>query len=110
MTKLPTHIDFYVPTLVALNNYGGSANIDEINDAIIANMGLSQAQLDTVYPKSGVPILPDRMSWARSYLKYPGLLSNSARGVWTLTEEGRAAVNWPADKVKSVVSAAANAD
>jgi restriction system protein len=30
-----------------------------------------------------------RLAWARSYLKGMGLLDNSARGVWTLTEKGR---------------------
>ncbi len=29
-----------------------------------------------------------RLAWARTYLKYFGLLSNSARGVWAITEEG----------------------
>jgi restriction system protein len=30
-----------------------------------------------------------RLAWARSYLKGMGLLVNSKRGVWSLTEEGR---------------------
>jgi restriction system protein len=30
-----------------------------------------------------------RLAWARSYLKGMGLVDNSARGVWTLTEKGR---------------------
>jgi restriction system protein len=30
-----------------------------------------------------------RLAWARSYLKGMGLLDNSARGVWTLTDKGR---------------------
>ncbi len=34
-----------------------------------------------------------RLAWARTYLKMMGLLVNSRRGVWTLTEEGRS-VGW----------------
>lgn len=33
-----------------------------------------------------------RLAWARTYLKGMGLLTNSARGVWTLTDEGTALV------------------
>ena len=31
-----------------------------------------------------------RLAWARTYLKGLGLLTNSQRGVWTVTEAGQA--------------------
>jgi restriction system protein len=37
-----------------------------------------------------------RLAWARSYLKGMGLLTNSARGIWSLTDEGTALVTDPA--------------
>ncbi len=37
-----------------------------------------------------------RLAWARSYLKGMGLLTNSARGIWALTDEGTALVTDPA--------------
>ena len=37
-----------------------------------------------------------RLAWARTYLKGMGLLTNSARGVWALTDEGTALLTDPA--------------
>jgi restriction system protein len=36
------------------------------------------------------PIRPYRLAWARTYLKGMGLLTNSQRGVWSLTDAGSA--------------------
>jgi restriction system protein len=36
-----------------------------------------------------------RLAWARTYLKGMGLLTNSARGVWTLTDAGTALLSDP---------------
>jgi restriction system protein len=50
------------------------------------------------------------MSWARSYLKYPGFVDNPKRGVWVLTEEGRAAAGRGDDtEVRKAVAQAYNA-
>jgi restriction system protein len=106
---LPKYDDFMKPVLEALNDLGGSGSNDEINEAIIAKLNLDQALLDTVYESSGAPILPDRMSWARSYLKLADLVTNPNRGVWVLTENGRAAVEWPESKLRKAVSDAFNA-
>ena len=61
----------FSPTLKVLRTLGGSGSIEEINDALTAMIGATQAHLDVTYPKSGAPVLPDRMSWARSFLKSP---------------------------------------
>ena len=36
-----------------------------------------------------------RLAWGRTYLKGMGLLTNSTRGVWALTDEGTALVTDP---------------
>jgi restriction system protein len=94
---LPKVEDFYVPTMKALRHLGGSASIDEIQDRLTETEGLTQEQLDQLYPTSGAQIVPDRMSWARSYLKIAGLLASGGRGIWVLTDEGRQAVENLAD-------------
>jgi restriction system protein len=90
---LPKLEDFYGPTLRALRDLGGSASIDEIQDRLTETERLTQDQFDQVYPTSGAQIVPDRMSWARSYLKIAGLVASGGRGVWVLTDEGRQAVD-----------------
>jgi restriction system protein len=103
---LPKYDDLFSPTLKVLAQLGGSGSIEEIDDALVAALGASQAQLDVTYPKSGAPVLPDRMSWARSFLKLAGFVANPKRGVWVLTEEGRAAADKPNGELKQRVSAA----
>ncbi len=104
--SLPKYDDLFSPTLKVLRTLGGSGAIDEINDAMAATIGVTKAQADVTYPKSGAPVLPDRMSWARSFLKLPGLVANPTRGVWVLTEAGQAATDKPNAELKQIVSVA----
>lgn len=104
MTNLPKHDDFYVPTLRVLDGLGGSATIEEIEQALNEKFGFDEDELSQRYPKSGALILPDRMSWARTYLKYADLISNPKRGVWVLTDEGRQALGWTDEQVRAAVA------
>lgn len=107
---LPKVEDFYVPTMKALRDLGGSASIEEIQDRLSEAEGLTQQQLDQVYPTSGAPILPDRMSWARTYLKIAGLVTSGGRGIWALTDDGRQAVAGMSDAdLRRMVMDAGNA-
>lgn len=90
---LPKVEDLYVPTIKALRDLGGSASIEEIQDRLTEVEGYAQEQLDRCYPTSGAQILPDRMSWARSYLKIAGFAASGGRGIWVLTDEGRLALD-----------------
>lgn len=91
--SLPKVEDFYVRSLKALHELGGSASIDEIDDRVSEMEGLTQEQLDFVYPTSGGSIANDRISWARTYLKIAGLVGSGGRGIWVLTDEGRQALD-----------------
>jgi restriction system protein len=101
--SLPKYDDFMLPTLQAIRDLGGSASIEEIQDQLTPSMGLTQQQLDTAYPKSGALVVPDRMSWARSYLKIAGLLASGGKGVWLITDAGRHAAEQSAAEVKAQV-------
>lgn len=101
--NLPKYDDFMLPTLMALQDLGGSASIEEIQDHLSETMGLSQEQLDAAYPKSGALVAPDRMSWARSHLKIAGMLASGGKGIWILTDLGREATTLSAAQVKAQV-------
>lgn len=107
--ELPKYHELMQPTLLALDKIGGSASIHEINDAVADALGLTQEQLDREYDSGAGPIIPDRLSWARSYLKGAGLLDSGGRGIWILTDEGRAAIAWPTKALKTKVSEAVRA-
>lgn len=109
-SDLPRHEDFMLPTLAVIAERGGSATNEEIETALVERFGLSPEQMATTYETTGALIAPDRMSWARSYLKYPGFLDNPKRGVWVLTEDGRAAAERNDDAaVRRAVADAYNA-
>ncbi len=98
--------DFYIPTLQVIRDLGGSASIEEIEDKLVERFGFSQAELDRTYEVSGDNIITDKMSWARSYLKFPKYLSNDSKGVWVLTEAGREAADQPVEVVRAAIRAA----
>jgi restriction system protein len=106
---LPKYHAFFKPTLDALTALGGSGSIEEIEEHIVETMSLDQQAMDVTYPKSGAAVLPDRMSWARSFLKLAGLVSNPRRGVWVLTEDGRTAAARTQAELRKQVNAAYNA-
>lgn len=109
MVELPKYTDFMLPTLRVIRDLGGSAAIEEIVDKVSAAMGLTQEQLDATYAVSGAQIVPDRMSWARSWLKLAGFLESGGRGLWVLTDAGRHAADDTEAQLKAKVRQAAAA-
>src|SRR5882724_4025344 len=93
---MPLYHELLWPTLQAVLELGGSASISEIVETAIRREGLSDAQQAVLHHDGPGTELGYRLAWARTYLKGMGLLTNSSRGVWTLTEDGTALVTDPA--------------
>lgn len=98
--------DFYLPILRTLEALGGSAANEEMESRIIEEGGFGPSDLEATYPKSGQLILPDKISWGRSYLKEGGLIHNEKRGLWVITDEGRKALQAGEAAVFEAVAAA----
>jgi restriction system protein len=81
---------YFGPLLDALRKLGGSGRPDEVVEQIAADMQLSDDEQNDVVP-SGGSRLKTNVAWARFYLVREGLLDSSKRGIWSLTEKGRAA-------------------
>jgi restriction system protein len=90
-----------IPTLMSLDDLGGSGSVDEIQDRVIGLTQLTPEQLELTYPTSGAAIAVDRMSWARSWMKHGGFVASGGRAVWVLTDLGREALDWTPDKVRA---------
>ncbi len=103
---IPKYSDFFKPTIDALVELGGSATIDELDGKVVEAMKFSSQQLEATYPKSGGAIIPDRIAWSRSWLKIAGLVENPSRGLWVLTESGRANAKKTAEQLKAMAYAA----
>ena len=89
--QIPSYDAFMNPILDALHALGGSGTIEEINNKVIEAFQFSDELLELVQnPERGSQTVVEyRLAWARTYLKKYGLIENSARGVWSLTAEGR---------------------
>lgn len=85
--SVPKFDELFNPLLEALRNLGGSGSNSELVDETGRIVGLSDGELDEQTPQ-GQPRFAYRLAWARSYLKSFGLVTNSERGVWSLTQRG----------------------
>lgn len=79
--------DLFNPTLKALHSLGSSGSIEEIEEEVARNLSLTEDQVNELH-RGNTSKLSYRLAWARNYLKRYGLLENSSRGVWALTENG----------------------
>lgn len=109
ISELPKYHELMKPTLIGLDKIGGSASLNEINDAVIELAGLPAPALDVQYESGAGAVLTDRLSWARSHLKEGGFLASGGRGIWLLTDEGRQAKDWPTDSLRRKVATAIKA-
>ena len=86
---VPSYIELMNPVLRCLQEIGGSATNAELVQALIDSLKLPSAVADSPHLNGPQSELDYRAAWARTYLKNGGLIDNSQRGVWSLTQEGR---------------------
>ncbi len=70
---------------------GGSASIAELEAAVIDQVDISPEVQGVLHGDGPSTEVQYRLAWARTYLKGMGLLTNSRRGVWSVTELGETA-------------------
>lgn len=88
LAHVPAYHEYFLPTLRAVDDLGGSGSIAEIVDAVIKAQAYTEEQQAVLHKNGPGTEIGYRLAWARTYLKYFGLLSNSTRGVWAITDEG----------------------
>lgn len=94
--------ELFNPLLTALHNLGGSATGDDIESEVIQILNLNDDEINEIHRETTTK-LTYRQAWAKNYLKRFGLLENSSRGVWSLTEEGLKTNYVDAEEVKRKV-------
>jgi restriction system protein len=93
--EVPPYHELLWPALQAIEELGGSGSISEIVETAIKREGFSDAQQAVLHNEGPETEIAYRLAWARTYLKGMGLLTNSSRGVWALTDEGTALLTDP---------------
>ena len=96
---VPTYDHLFNPLLKAIHQLGGSASIEEQERVVAENLRLSDRDIAEIHRGSRTK-LSYRLAWARNYLKRYGVLDNSTRGVWSLTEAGLKTQEVDRDAVK----------
>ncbi|WP_432559278.1 restriction endonuclease [Granulicoccus sp. GXG6511] len=86
---MPPYQDFLWPSVVAVRELGSSASIEEMLQQVITVMGFSEEQQAVLHGDGPGSEIAYRLAWARTYLKKMGLMTNSSRGVWALTDQGK---------------------
>jgi restriction system protein len=87
--KGPQFVRYFQPVIDALISLGGSGRPEEVEDVIAETLNLSEDIRNEQIP-SGQSRFSNKVNWARFYLVKAGLIDSSTRGVWSLTEKGRA--------------------
>lgn len=88
MPNLPATKSLQWPVLCALRDLGGSATVAELDSKVMENENYSEAQQSVLHGDGPRTEINYRLAWARTYLKNIGLVENSARTVWSLTDDG----------------------
>ena len=79
------------PLLQALHMMGGSGSVEEIYFKTIEIAGIGEDILAQPHnPDNGNQSeVAYRLGWVRTYFRKYGILENSSRGIWSLTEKGK---------------------
>jgi restriction system protein len=86
---VPSYVELLWPTLRAIRAIGDSGSIEEIVEKVVELEGFTEEQQSVLHGDGPGNEIQYRLAWSRTYLKGMGLLDNSARGVWALTDKGR---------------------
>ena len=88
--RVPTREALCLPTLRVLQQRGGSASIREISEDMAALLKLPDAVREVAHGDGPRSEFDYQAAWARTFLNRMGAATNSSRGVWSITEYGRA--------------------
>lgn len=97
----PEFIKYFSPVIEALKELGGSGRPSEVRDVIAYRLTISE-QERTELLESGAPRFDNQVHWARFYLAKAGILDSSKRGVWSLSDKGRAIESLSPDEAISL--------
>jgi len=88
--EIPPFQDFMDPILQVLKERDGPASNEELMRQVPERMNLSAEQraVERRRPGSTTTEVAYRIGWAKSYLKKAGLIANTGRSEWSITQAG----------------------
>ena len=106
---VPAYDRMFNALLLAVKELGGSATIEELEEKTAAELKLTEKDLSLIH-KGNRTKFSYNLAWARTYLKKYGVLDNSERGVWSITNKGQAMDRVDSVEVKKSIKASVVAD
>jgi len=85
--EIPQYNEMFNPLIEALHELGGSGSIEEINNKVIELQNFPAEIIDVLHGEGPRTEIEYRLAWARTYLKKYGLLENSTRGIWAISND-----------------------
>lgn len=85
--KGPEFLKYINPVLTTLQANGGAGNSSNVIEQIIESLGINDEELEEA-TSNGQSRVRNQIQWARFYLFKAGLIDNTQRGIWRLTNEG----------------------
>jgi len=88
---IPSEKDIELPLLQEIEVAGGEAKPSDLYDKVATHFPqLTQADQEARYEKTSQLIWPNKVQWVRNRLVRRGELNASTRGIWWITDRGRA--------------------
>jgi len=75
-------------TVKALKEIGSSATIQELDEKVVEIEGVTEEEQGISMPNDTRLKINYFLAWSRTYLKRGGAITNSSRGIWSLTDLG----------------------
>jgi restriction system protein len=89
--SIPSEKYIEIPLLQEMEVAGGQAKPSELYDKVANHFPrLTSDDQQAKHPRTGIPIWRNRVQWARQHLVNKGEVDASVRGIWRITEKGRA--------------------
>ena len=90
---IPSEKDIELPLLQEIEAAGGEARPADLYDKVARHFPqLTLADQKVRHPRSGLLIWTNRVQWSRQHLVNKGEIDASTRGIWKITEKGRARI------------------
>jgi restriction system protein len=86
---VPDYQTFMLPLLEATRD-GTEHPITELREEIAQTLGLTERDREELLPSGKQAVYNNRLGWAKTYLDKAGLLRSVRRGVYQITDRGRA--------------------
>jgi len=88
---IPSEKDIELPLLQEIEAAGGEARPSDLYDKVARHFPqLTQADREARYERTGQLIWPNKVQWVRNHLVRRGEVDASTRGIWRITDRGRA--------------------